>query len=187
MAFRARPHRLNGAASAGASDEALALAAAETGDTAAFALLMRRHERRIYYLHLRFTRNSALAEELCQETFLRAWQKLPSFRGDGRFIGWLARLAYNVFLQQRRRSRVEFADSAAEPEPVALEDAAPELDRLLAVVSVDEQRVLILCYAVGLSAAEIGALLGLPAGTVKAQIHRAKEKIRARFQIEVTR
>lgn len=194
MALRSRQGGLNGTAM-DASDESLAAQAVALADTAAFEHLMRRHQQRIFYLHSRFTRDPARAEDLCQETFLRAWQKLDSFEGRGAFAGWLTRLAYNVFLQHRRRHHHErFVDSLDQPgapagdEALSVTDSAgdgPDLERLLAAVDTDEQRLLILSYAGGLSAAEIGEMLGRSPGTVKSQIHRAKQKIRRHFHIGV--
>lgn len=176
------------------SDEALVAQALSLGSTDAFDTLVRRHQRRIHHLLLRFTRDAPLAEELCQETFLRAWRKLHTFRGSGAFGAWLARLAYTEFLQHRRRqaSRVQ-TQSLDDPEhplePGATNagtDAseAPDLERLLAVVSEPEREVLLLSYAAGLSATEIADMLNTNPGTVKSQIHRAKEKIRRHFAIE---
>lgn len=180
----------------GATDEVLALQAATLSDDAAYETLVRRHARRTLSMLRRFTRDPALAEELCQETFLRAWQKLPSFQGQGSFGGWLAAVAYNVFLQHRRRhaARDRITDSLDGPDAGAgladrqssngADTGAAELDRLLAVVSEDERVVLTLSYGAGLSATEIGAMLGVAPGTVKSQIHRAKDKIRRAFDIE---
>jgi RNA polymerase sigma-70 factor (ECF subfamily) len=177
------------------SDELLVAQAVALGDVVAFETLMRRHQQRIFYLHKRFTRNAALAEELCQETFLRAWRKLGSFAGRGAFAGWLSRLAYNVFLQHRRRnphdavtrSLEEPQTAASAAEALATPASAgeePDLDRLLAVVTPQEQQLLILTYAAGLSATEIGDMLDTSPGTVKSQIHRAKQKIRQHFHLE---
>ena len=178
------------------SDEALALQASTLSDDDAYETLVRRHERRTLAMLRRFTRDPAVAEELCQETFLRAWQKLSSFQGQGSFGAWLAAIAYNVFLQHRRRhaGRDRVTDSLDVAGPgTELADrhsangadtGSAELDRLLAVVSADERIVLTLSYAAGLSASDIGAMLGLPPGTVKSQIHRAKDKIRRAFDIE---
>lgn len=177
-------------------DEALALQAAALSDDAAYETLVRRHERRTLSMLRRFTRDPALAEELCQETFLRAWQKLASFQGQGSFGAWLAAVAYNVFLQHRRRhaGRDRITDSLDDPRAGTeladrqsangADSGSAELDRLLAVVSEDERIVLTLSYAAGLSATDIGAMLGLAPGTVKSQIHRAKDKIRRAFDIE---
>jgi RNA polymerase sigma-70 factor, ECF subfamily len=179
------------------SDESLARLAAALGDPQAFEVLVLRHQQRIFYLLRRFTGDAAIAEELCQETFLRAWRKLATFDGRGAFGGWLTRLAHNVFLQYHRRggnrmrttslddTETNFQiDGMLATEPSA--DEAPDLPRLLAVVSEEEQRVLVLAYAEGLSLPEIGEILDLPIGTVKSQIHRAKQKIRRHFQMEVT-
>jgi RNA polymerase sigma-70 factor (ECF subfamily) len=197
VALRSEPLRLNGGQTSGASDETLAAQVVALADTAAFETLMRRHQQRIFYLLNRFSRDPGVAEELCQETFLRAWRKLASFEGRGPFGGWLTRLAYNVFLQhQRRRRHQPDARSLEEPAMASAADEAaatpgptgsePDLERLLAAVSAAEQRLLVLTYAEGLSATEIGAMLGVSPGTVKSQIHRAKNKIRLQFQIETT-
>lgn len=177
------------------SDDTLVAQVVALGDDAAFETLMRRHERRVQYLLRRFTRDSALAEELCQETFLRAWRKLATFQGRGSFGGWLNRLAYNVFLQHRRRhaaaaqtdsldnlSGERAADAALLAPPVS--SGIVDLDRLLAVIPPGDRELLTLTYAAGLSASEIGSILGIPAGTIKSQIHRAKQKIRTHFDIE---
>ncbi len=175
------------------SDETLAAQAAKLGDSDAFETLMRRHEKRIFHLLQRLTRDRAIAEELCQDTFLRAWRKLGSFEGRGAFAGWLSKLAYNVFLQHVRR-RPRPARSLDDPQQAGAADTAlvgpgmalesPDLDRLLAAVAPPERDLLILTYAAGLSASEIAAMLGTSTGTVKSQIHWAKEKIRRRFNIE---
>jgi RNA polymerase sigma-70 factor (ECF subfamily) len=178
------------------SDETLAIQASALSDEAAYETLVRRHERRVASMLRRFTRDSAVAEELCQETFLRAWRKLSTFQGQGSFGAWLAAVAYNVFLQHRRRhaDRDRVTTSLDDPQTgPGLADGASangadtgsaELERLLAVVSEDERIVLTLSYAAGLSATDIGAMLGLAPGTVKSQIHRAKDKIRRAFDIE---
>jgi RNA polymerase sigma-70 factor, ECF subfamily len=76
---------LNTATIGGDSDETLAVRAAGLSDTKAFEALMRRHQQRVYYLLRRLTGEPAVAEELCQETFLHAWRKLGTF--DGRDAG----------------------------------------------------------------------------------------------------
>ena len=86
------------------SDEALVQQAIGLNDLGAFEQLVHRHQPRILMLQRRFSGDRALAEDLSQETFLRAWRNLDSFRGTGRFSAWLAKLAYNVFLQHIRKN-----------------------------------------------------------------------------------
>jgi len=174
-------------------DETLAARAVALGDPDAFAMLMRRHQQRIFYLLWRFTRDRPVAEDLCQETFFQAWRKLASYENRGSFAGWLTKLSYNILLQHRRRRQVT-GESLSDPKVQAAAEAArsapegsaatPDLERLLSILPVKEQDLLILTYAGGLSTAEIGAMLKVSAGTVKSRVHRAKEKIRKRFQIE---
>lgn len=174
-------------------------------DTAAFTELLRRHEARIRLLERRLCGDASLADDLTQETFLRAWQKLHTFAGAGSFGAWLARIGYRVFLDQHRlRSRerhdvsldtvtgtVEAAGTVGMTDPAATtacfvtatEPELMDLDRLLAVVAHTDQVLLTLCYACGLSNAEAGRVLGMPAGTVKARIHRAKQRIREHFDL----
>lgn len=183
------------------SDETLVRQVVGLNDQQAFEQLVRRHQTRLLYLQRRFVRDDALAEDLCQETFLRAWDKLSTFRGTGSFSAWLTRLGYNIFLQHRRKtsasaglmqpyvdddSGVEGCGTTPAPAPIpAQRDELPDLPKLLAILPEAEQLVLILTYAHGLSATEIGAILDTPPGTIKSQVHRAKDKIRQHFQIGV--
>jgi len=179
------------------SDETLVQQAVTLDDRRAFEILVQRHQPRILLLLTRFSRDRSLAEDLCQETFLRAWRKLATYDHRGRFAGWLAKLAYNVFLTHLRRNRKrnelerpESAGSVAQATAAELEASVSDnteladLDRLLAVVSHEEQIVLVLNYAHGLSNSEIATVLDRREGTIKSQIHRAKQKIREHFNLE---
>ena len=164
------------------SDEVLIRQAVALSDAEAFGELVRRHQSRILLLQRRLTGERALAEDLAQETFLRAWQKLSSYRGSGSFAGWLARVSYNVFLQHIRRNRhqrQEIPLGEFEP-PADTTDGADlaDLERLLGVLEVEDQAIMVLNYAYGLSNTEVAEVVGMPVGTVKARIHRAKVKIR---------
>jgi RNA polymerase sigma-70 factor (ECF subfamily) len=175
------------------SDEALVQQAVGLADTEAFEVLVRRHQPRVLLLQRRLARDPALAEDLCQETFLRAWRKLATYDRRGSFAGWLAALARNVFLRHLRRTRRTRENEVGQGEDEVPADTAegavattPELldlERLLGAVSEDEQILLVLNYAHGLSSAEIAEIVGSKEGTVKSQIHRAKEKIRKHFGI----
>jgi len=167
-------------------DEELVARAVALGDTAAFGQLVQRHQSAVRGWLRRLCRDPALGDDLAQETFFTAWRNLRAYAGRGRFASWLMKIAYHTFLQTSRRetNRRRLGEAlwpldpdAKPPEPGARAD----LERMLAVLSVDEQRALVLCYAHGLSHGEIADVMDLPLGTVKSHIRRASAKIRERF------
>ena len=168
------------------SDETLITQAVELKDSDAFSELMRRYQSRILLLQRRLTGERALAEDMTQETFLRAWQKLHTFKGSGSFGGWLASLSYNVFLQFYRKNRRQKLETPLDDIEIADvkrdETALSDLDRLLAVLDPQDQAIMVLNYALGLSNTEVAQVVGMPAGTVKARIHRAKQKIQQHLE-----
>ncbi len=165
------------------SDETLAMQGAKLADADAFAELMRRHRKRVWLLLTRYARDPALAEDLTQETFVRAWRKIGSYTGGGRFVSWLSSIAYREFLMHARKRKEEALPEGHEPIIDDELSAAPELSRLLALVSEEEAILLTLSYAWELSHREIGEVTGQSTGTVKSKIHRAKGKIRDRLAL----
>ncbi len=161
-------------------------------DTAAFGELVRRHQSQVRNFLRKLCRDRELADDLAQDSFLHAWEKLHTYAGHGSFIGWLLKVAYTTFLQSKRKSSryddilekmghlAEAGGSTSTVESVELSD----LDRFLAVLTEEERAVMILSYACGLSQREIGDAAELPIGTVKSIIFRGKEKIRDSFEIE---
>lgn len=153
---------------------------------------MRRHQSQARNFLRKLTRDRDLADDLAQDAFVHAWDKLHTYSGSGSFVGWLLKVAYTTFLQSKRKSSrygevleelkhttdTETATSAQVTEEIG------DLERLLAVLTEEERAVMILSYACGLSHREIGDVANLPVGTVKSVIFRGKEKIRERFQIE---
>ena len=151
---------------------------------------MRRHQSQVRLFLLRLCREPAEADDLAQDAFMHAWNKLDGYRGDGTFIGWLLRIAWTTFLQARRRGdryrevveRAALADPAeGVQQPV---DEVGDLDKLLAVLGEEERAIMILSYGLGLSHREIGEATGLPVGTIKSIIFRGKQKIRQDFELE---
>jgi RNA polymerase sigma-70 factor (ECF subfamily) len=172
------------------TDEQLVARALATADTSAFSELVGRHQSRVRNWLRQLTRDRAHADDLAQETFITAWQKLASFGGQGRFSSWLMKIAYNEFLQShraaRRSKRLADAVSAENPtepfeNPTVAEQAATDLERMLAALSDEERQAMVLCYAYGLSHSEASEVTGMPIGTIKSHIHRGKDRIRARF------
>ncbi|HLT35889.1 MAG TPA: sigma-70 family RNA polymerase sigma factor [Enhygromyxa sp.] len=168
-------------------DEALVERAANGGDNAAFAELVRRHQGKVRGLLLRLTGNPTLADDLAQEVFLRAYRGLVGFEGRSRFSTWIYRISYNVFLNHRSRSK----DLAALPQGFESSAAAPESelspgrfdmrrDLAAAITELPERyRVVVtLYYLEDVSYPEIAEILDLPLGTIKTHLHRAKKLLR---------
>lgn len=161
---------------------------ARKGDRVAFEKLYHRHRNRIYGLVWRLCGgDAALAEDLLQESFIRAWQKLDSFRGDSRFGTWLHRLSANVALSERRSrmrrvGREAELDLAVERKATGARDvyAGQRMDLEQAVARLPERArtVLVLFDIEGYSHAEIGEIAGMAVGSSKAQLHRARKLVR---------
>jgi RNA polymerase sigma-70 factor (ECF subfamily) len=167
------------------SDEELVARAVATGDAAAFARLVERHQSAVRNWLRQLCRDPAQSDDLAQETFLAAWRNLRSFAGQGRVSSWLLKIAYRAWLQagrrEGRRRRLGEALGATDPPGTPEPGARTDLERMLAVLTQDERRTLILCYAHGLSHGEIADVMDLPLGTVKSHIRRGGAKIRERF------
>ena len=161
-------------------------------DTAAFGELIRRHQSQVRNFLRKLTANTVEADDLSQECFLHAWDKLQTFSGRGSFIGWLLKVAYTTFLQSKRKSKryaevIDEAGHVAQLESRSYTQSTNEvsdLDKLLAVLTEEERAIMVMSYACGLSHREIGEATGLPVGTVKSIIFRGKEKIRTSFDIK---
>lgn len=155
-------------------------------DPDAFRLLYEEHVGRIYALCLRLARDAGQAEELVQDTFVRAWEKLPEFRGDSAFGTWLFRIAVNVALADRRKTgrREARIGLAAEPEtlhrPGPVPDLAARMDMDAAIAALPSgARTVFLLYDVeGYQHAEIAQMTGIAEGTSKAQLFRARRLLR---------
>jgi RNA polymerase sigma-70 factor (ECF subfamily) len=159
---------------------------ARAGDFGAFEELYREHVGRVFAICLRLTANRAHAEELTQEAFIRAWERLGTFRGESRFSSWIARVAVNAVLSERRsRSRREDRetpiDAQAEqrlPGRPAARGRSLDLERAIAALPERARDVFVLHDVEGYRHEEVGRLLGIAAGTSKAQLHRARKLLR---------
>jgi RNA polymerase sigma factor (sigma-70 family) len=177
---------------ASSDDQYLVALAVGSQDTAAFGELIRRHQSQVRNFLRKLTADPVEADDLSQEAFLHAWDKLQTYSGRGTFIGWLLKVAYTTFLQSKRKSKryAEVLDAAghvADLESRSYTEDAQEvsdLDKLLAVLTEEERAIMVMSYACGLSHREIGDATGLPVGTVKSVIFRGKEKIRTSFDIK---
>lgn len=181
----------------GASDREL-IDRARGGDADAFGLVVRRHQRRIFRLALHLTRNGSEAEDVTQETFVRAYQALARFDGRSEPFTWLYRIAVNLSLNQIRarksKQRTSIDDDPRvaallmENRPSLSGDPAGEADRkrvakvlLEGVDSLSEtlRTTLVMVCIDGVSHEEASAVLGCPEGTIAWRVHEARRKLRA--------
>lgn len=169
--------------------EADLVARSQTGDEAAFEQLYRRHVGRIYALCLRMAADVARADELTEQTFIRAWEMLKGFRGTGAFGSWLHRIAVNVVLVDVRagRRRTERVELSEDPEELAADcDPNPslepiDLDQAIALLPPKARAVLILHDIEGYQHEEIAIMLDIDIGTSKSQLHRAHKLVKERL------
>jgi RNA polymerase sigma-70 factor (ECF subfamily) len=159
---------------------------AQDGDMAAFEQLYRDHVGRVFAVCLRLCGDASLAEELAQEAFVRAWQKLGSFRGESAFSSWLYTLAVNTALSERRSrrrrtSRVMTTDDLSafdKPGRPPGPEHGFDLERALAQLPPGARAVLVLHDVEGYKHQEIAEMTGIAEGTSKAQLHRARRLLR---------
>ena len=168
-----------------------------TGESALFEELLRQHEKKVYSLALRYTRNSADAMDLSQEIFIKIYTHLSDFRKEGKFSTWLYRIATNTCLDFLRKERrvtlvplfeedqngrevaIDIEDTSPLPEDLVLREeqmaaVAASIDGL----QKDYKQILILRDVQNFSYNEIAEILQLEGGTVKSRIFRAREALR---------
>ena len=155
-------------------------------DTDAFAELIAESQSRVRTFLVRLCRDYDLADDLAQETYVTAYQKLASFKGSGSFEGWLCKIAYNRFLQYKRddKRKQEILTQYGEMLEVesgrydSITDIQLEIEKALAALNHGEAAAITLCHSFGFSHQEVAGILDAPLGTVKSQIKRGKEKLK---------
>lgn len=152
-------------------------------DRSAFAALVNRHQPGIRGLLRRLCGgDQALADDLAQETFVRAYRGLRRFRGNARLSTWLHRIAYNVFLAQAGQLvRRPLAAPEGDPRPAETPLLRYDLERALLALRPEEAAAMTLSYVHCFTHEEIAEVLGCPVGTVKTHIARGKDRLRARM------
>ena len=158
---------------------------AKQGDLHAFETLYRTHVGKIYALCLRMCGNTELAEDLTQESFIRAWQKLDGFRGDAAFSSWLYRLSSNVVIghlrQRKNWALLEFDEHKHQAAlgSTRIVDERPDIETLLAHLPGQARVVVILYEYLGYKHSEIARLTGIAVGTSKSLLYRARKQLQA--------
>ncbi|GAB3481856.1 RNA polymerase sigma factor SigE [Amycolatopsis cihanbeyliensis] len=155
--------------------------------------VVREHADRVYRLAYRLSGNVHDAEDLTQETFIRVFRSLASYK-PGTFEGWLHRITTNLFLDMaRRRSRVRMEGLPEDTDRIVGDDPSPEqvysrthldpdLQAALDELPPEFRAAVVLCDVEGLSYEEIGATLGVKLGTVRSRIHRGRQALRAALE-----
>lgn len=162
------------------------------GEGHRYSVLVERYQRRLYWSCLRLVGDPDEAEDVVQETFVRAYERLGDFDPTYRFYTWIYRIARNRCLNVLRRRRVWGLVTLSDPERAPLLAAAERSDRpaedrelaralvdCRANLPVDQREVFDLRHADDLSYREIAAAVGAPEGTVMSRLARAREKMRA--------
>lgn len=191
-------------------DEVELISALKLGEPRAYRTLVMQHQQKIYQVCFRMLNDNAEAEDMAQETFIRVFKSVGSFRGESSLSTWLYRVAVNLcknrilYLQrrahQRQRAISTFKGDRWQAQGVAQEVgltsariATPEealdaqhaqslIERALASIDEDLRALLILRDIQGESYDEIAQITGLPLGTVKSRIHRARSFLLERYQ-----
>ncbi|HUL50754.1 MAG TPA: sigma-70 family RNA polymerase sigma factor [Gemmatimonadales bacterium] len=181
------------------------MAEAKRGREAAYRELVRRYERPIFSLLYRMVRDRALAEDLAQETFVKALNGITSYRTEYKFSSWIFKIANNTAIDQLRKRTVETrsidgapnaltadarAASAFElPDPrrsplaeVESRELGGAIERAIARLRPEYRACILLRHVEGHPYEQIAEILDLPLGTVKTYIHRARNELRALLQ-----
>lgn len=161
--------------------EAMIVRLAQTGDQTAFAQLVARYQSHIRQLMRRACRDTDLADDLAQQTFLAAWRHISRLQDPLKFGGWLRQIAVNQWLQYIRKQdpladaldHEDHAQSSAQTPGMKM-----DLDRALSHLTPMQRMCIILSYHEGLTHQEIARQLSLPLGTLKSHIVRGSEALR---------
>ena len=168
-------------------DEAGLIRAAQAGDRPAFAVLVDRYWDRLYRWLCRLTRDSAAAEDITQETFLKAFAAIASFRADSNFRAWLFRIGHNNFVNQRRAVRhnrqplaPDIVDAAHGPvSEVLSKEALQVIAEAVAKLPADFRSALVLRAEEGLSFRHIAEVMGITEETARWRVFKARQKLMA--------
>ena len=158
---------------------------AQAGDRSAFGELVRRHSAGVRGLLRRMGAQPALADDVAQDAFLAAYERIAEFRGQGAFAGWVKRISARLYIKRcKRQLRLSELDAATAEEAVhSIGDASAtrklDLDGALRLLSPAERLCVSLCCGAGFSHAEAAEALKMPLGTVKSHARRGLDKMKA--------
>ena len=158
---------------------------AALGERAAFGELVRRHGSAVRGVLRRMGAPPAEADDVAQDAFLTAFERIAEFRGEGTFAAWAKKIAARLYLRRLQRERklgALTAEVAADDAPRRADaDATIDLDGALKALGATERMCVTMCFGAGLSHTEAAEALNLPLGTVKSHVKRGLDKLRARL------
>ena len=166
------------------------------GEQSAFALLVERYQNYVFTLVLRFTDNREDAEEIAQDTFVKAYRSLADFRGDSKFSTWLFTITRTTCLSFLRKKKlntqsldnertslqVENRESGFNANLVEQKSKHAMLNRAISMLSPDDAQVLNLFYIGDQTLDEIGKIMRLDPNTVKVKLHRARQRLKQKME-----
>ncbi|MBN1650558.1 MAG: sigma-70 family RNA polymerase sigma factor [Bacteroidales bacterium] len=168
------------------------------GNSSAYAPLVDKHKAMVYTICYKIVRKAEEAEELAQDTFLKAFDKLDKFRGDAKFSTWLYRIAYNAAISMTRKRRLEVhalddfvisnysEDETRENlDSVDMDDQQKMLQIALQTLSDEDYLIINLFYLKEQPVNDISIITGLSAANVKVKLHRIRKKLYAKMQEEL--
>jgi RNA polymerase sigma-70 factor, ECF subfamily len=160
------------------------LVRAREGDLGAFEELVRQYQADVWRFAFHFTRDRAMAEDVTQEAFLRAFRFLRTFRGDSKFTSWLFRIARNCAMDALRSRKSTVAKEPPPPVGPPDPESRLELAAALSAVSEEHRQPFLLIEVFGMSYQEAADVLHLRVGTVKSRMHRARQAMMSALTVE---
>ncbi len=157
------------------------VARARRGDTVAFESLVRAYQGDVWRLCFHLLGNSAMADDVTQDAFVRAYRFIHRYRGDAKFSTWLFSIARNCALDevrrdQRRRKVADIIEAQPERAPVRAE-LGIEVREAVSSLPIELREPLVMIDILGQSYAEVAETMGIPVGTVKSRVHRARDSV----------
>jgi RNA polymerase sigma-70 factor (ECF subfamily) len=177
------------------ADDQRLIAECLQGNTAAFGVLVRRYQERLYNSVYRLVENVEDAQDVVQEAFIHAYQSLDGFKGDSLFFTWLYRIAVNTAISLKRKRRVAVRMESGRPDDDPMEPPDPSVEsrpgyaleqaeqgrriqEALARLSPEHRAVLILKDMEGQKYETMAEVLQVPVGTIRSRLHRARMELR---------
>jgi RNA polymerase sigma factor (sigma-70 family) len=165
------------------------------GDQAAYAALVKRHQRFVFTMAMRFVKTREDAEEIAQDSFIKAYRSLASFQQNAKFTTWLYTVVYTTAMTFLRKKRVDTSSIDDEETYIQLENKGGYdvnnvenksrsyyLNQAIAQLLPDDATIITLFYQGEQSLEEIGATMGIEANTVKVKLFRARQRLKEKLE-----